>query len=256
MSHLPPSKQNLPPAFSSHQPFPVEMTIDLCLKCNICTTACPVMAVTDLFPGPKYVGPQGGRFRAPGQSSPDSSVDYCSGCRVCNMVCPAGVKIAEMNARARAVMVQQHKVAILRRLRNNVLARAALLGAVAQPVAPLANMVFRIKPVRWLAEKTFGVAREAPFPSFSREKFTTWFRKHTATQAPSSSGSNDTRREVVYFHGCSTQYYEPRVGKAAVRVLEANGYEVIVPPQNCCGLPLLSNGEFPASRPYHSSILK
>jgi glycerol-3-phosphate dehydrogenase subunit C len=28
---------------------------------------------------------------------------------------------------------------------------------------------------------------------------------------------------------------------------------VIVPPQNCCGLPLLSNGEFPAARRYHTS---
>ncbi|HEY5670287.1 MAG TPA: heterodisulfide reductase-related iron-sulfur binding cluster, partial [Anaerolineales bacterium] len=49
------------------------------------------------------------------------------------------------------------------------------------------------------------------------------------------------------------QYYEPRVGRAAIGVLEANGYEVIVPPQNCCGLPLLSNGEFPAARRHHIS---
>ena len=33
---------------------------------------------------------------------PDHAVDYCSGCRVCNEVCPTGVKIAEINARARA----------------------------------------------------------------------------------------------------------------------------------------------------------
>src|SRR5512143_579440 len=148
-----PSSSNLPVLPAE---MPVEMTLDLCLKCNICTTACPVMAVTDLFPGPKFVGPQAGRFRAPGQPSPDSSVDYCSGCRICNMVCPAGVKIAEMNARARAVFVQQGKVAIIRRLRNNLLARAALLGAVAQPVAPLANAVMKLKPVRWIAEKSFG----------------------------------------------------------------------------------------------------
>jgi glycerol-3-phosphate dehydrogenase subunit C len=250
------------PAIHIQNPLSIEMSLDLCLKCNICTTVCPVMAVTDLFPGPKYVGPQAGRFRAPGQPSPDHSVDYCSGCRTCNMVCPAGVKIAEMNARARAVMVQQGKVAIMRRLRNNVLARAALLGAVAQPVAPLANAVMRLKPVRWLAEKTFGIAREAPFPSFSREKFTNWFLKQSLspeanfTRSPSPLENIKTRRKVVYFHGCSAQYYEPRVGKAAVRVLEANGFEVIVPHQNCCGLPLLSNGEFNAARKYHQSNVR
>jgi len=256
------SSHDLQTAVSAHMISPIENSIDLCLKCNICTTACPVMAVTDLFPGPKYAGPQAGRFRAPGQTSPDHSVDYCSGCRVCNMVCPAGVKIAELNARARSVMVQQGKVAILRRLRNNILARAALLGAIAQPIAPLANTVMRIKPVRWLAEKTFGIAREAPFPSFSHEKFSTWFRDHPITPAlsldrrSSSVRGEEPRRKVVYFHGCSTQYYEPRVGKAAVRVLEANGFEVIVPRQNCCGLPLLSNGEFHAARKYHQSNVR
>jgi NAD-dependent dihydropyrimidine dehydrogenase PreA subunit len=35
---------------------PVELTLDNCIKCNICVTACPVTAVTDLFPGPKYEG--------------------------------------------------------------------------------------------------------------------------------------------------------------------------------------------------------
>jgi glycerol-3-phosphate dehydrogenase subunit C len=32
----------------------IELSLDQCIKCNICTTACPVSAVTDLFPGPKY----------------------------------------------------------------------------------------------------------------------------------------------------------------------------------------------------------
>src|SRR5689334_11371744 len=80
----------------------VEFTADLCLKCNICTSACPVAPVTELFPGPKTVGPQAQRFRDPHESgeSPDASVDYCSGCGVCTLVCPHGVKIMEMNARA------------------------------------------------------------------------------------------------------------------------------------------------------------
>jgi glycerol-3-phosphate dehydrogenase subunit C len=54
----------------------VELSLDQCIKCNICTTACPVSAVTDRFPGPKYEAPQAGRFRSNGQSSPDKSVDY------------------------------------------------------------------------------------------------------------------------------------------------------------------------------------
>jgi len=222
-----------------------EFSIDQCIKCNICTTACPVSAVTDLFPGPKYEGPQAARFRKIGQPSPDKSVDYCSGCRVCDMVCPTGVKIAELNARGRAYYVSRGNVPLRLRLRNNLVARPELLGSLAHPISPLANLALNLKPARWLAEFALGIHHAAPLPKFSQEIFTTWFRKHPVPV--------HSTRKVVYFHGCSTQFYEPRVGRAAVRVLEANGFEVIVPPQNCCGLPLLSNGEFTAARRYHTS---
>jgi glycerol-3-phosphate dehydrogenase subunit C len=227
---------------------PVEMTLDQCIKCNICTTACPVSAVTDLFPGPKYEAPQAGRFRAPGQFSPDLSVDYCSGCRVCNMICPTGVKIAEINARARASLVEQGKVPLRLRLRNNLVARAELVGKIGQPIYPVANFALNFKPVRWIAEVTLGIHRQAPFPKLAEQRFRTWFRQHPKPA--------EAKRQIVYFHGCSTQYYEPRVGRAAVHVLEANGYEVLLPPQNCCGLPLLSNGEFPAARKYHTNNVR
>jgi len=159
------------------------------------------------------------------------------------MVCPSGVKIAEMNARARAAMVQQGRVPLNLRIRNNLIARSELLGRIGQPIAPLANALLQNPLSRWFAERTLGIAREAPLPRFAHERFTSWFRRYQRPQG--------TSRRVVYFHGCSTEYYEPRVGRAAVYVLEHNGCEVIVPPQNCCGLPLLSNGEFEAARKYH-----
>jgi len=225
-----------------------ELSLDQCIKCNICTTACPVSAATDLFPGPKYEGPQAGRFRKPGQPSPDRSVDYCSGCRICDMVCPTGVRIAEINARARALVVANGNVPLRLRVRNNLLARSEMLGKVAHPFAPLANTALNLKPARWFAEYALGIHHSAPLPSFTIQRFTTWFCNHPKPL--------HATRKVVYFHGCSTQYYEPRVGRAAIMVLEANGFEVIVPPQNCCGLPLLSNGEFGAARKYYQNNIK
>lgn len=226
----------------------IELSLDQCIKCNICTSACPVSAVSDLFPGPKYAAPQAGRFRNSRQKTPDRSVDYCSGCRICNMVCPTGVKIAEINARARATLVNQGKVPLLLRLRNNIISRAELVGKIGQPIAPLINALLGYHPARSFAEKLFGIAREAPFPPITKQKFTTWFQSH--------SRPNNSTRQVVYFHGCSTQYYEPRIGKAAIQILEANGFEVIIPKQNCCGLPLLSNGEFGAARKYHQNNVR
>jgi glycerol-3-phosphate dehydrogenase subunit C len=250
----------------------LERSLDSCIKCNICTAACPVSAVTDLFPGPKYVGPQAQRFRKADQPSPDESVDYCSGCRVCNTVCPTGVRIAELNARARAKIVADRGLP----LRNRLIGRSELLGRLGcGPQAPLANLALRNRPLRWAIERAIGIARAAPLPPFSTYSFRSWFKKRPTTtedrgwkiedggstgggfpssirHPPSSSLSvADDRRRVVYFHGCSTNYYEPWVGIAAVEVLERNGFEVILAEQNCCGLPMLSNGDFDGARRYH-----
>ncbi len=223
-----------------------EFTADMCIKCNICTASCPVAAVTDLFPGPKTVGPQAQRFRKPdsrGKGSPDKSVDYCSGCGVCTMVCPHGVHVMEMNARARAALYDGHIP-----LRNRILGRSELLGKIGHPVSGLANMAMNFRPMRILAEKIIGIHRDAPFPKWAPETFRSWAKRHISP--PGTSG------KVVLFHGCAGNYYEPWVIKAAVAVLEHNGYEVVVPQQNCCGLPLISNGEFDAASAYAERNLK
>ena len=222
-------------------------SLDECIKCNICTSYCPVAAVTDLFPGPKYVGPQAQRFRENGQAhTPDHSVDYCSGCRVCNEVCPTGVKITELNARARAQIAANEGIP----LRNRILGRNELLGKVGSIAPPLANFGLHNPVSRIMAEKVMGIAKEAPLPTWSiNGTFGAWFKRTQAHRLKSDI-------QVVYYHGCATMYYEPFIGRAAVAVLEHNGFEVIVPPQNCCGLPLLSNGEFKAARKYHESNIR
>jgi glycerol-3-phosphate dehydrogenase subunit C len=211
-------------------------SLDHCVKCTICETACPVANVTSLFPGPKYVGPQAERFRTPGLSD-DASLDYCSGCGICTLVCPQGVHIAEINARARAPMKQQRGIP----LRDHLVARPSVEGRLATPVAPLANMVLSNRAVRLLTERMIGIDRRAPMPKFAGRTFQRWARRHRPASAD---------REVVYFHGCSTNYFEPRLGEMTVAVLEHNGFGVVVPPQDCCGLPLQSNGIFDSARSY------
>ncbi|MBG7610490.1 MAG: anaerobic glycerol-3-phosphate dehydrogenase subunit C [Anaerolineae bacterium] len=224
-----------------------ELSLDQCIKCNICVTACPVAAVTDHFPGPKYVGPQANRFRRPDQPSPDMSVDLCSGCRICNLVCPHGVKIVQMNARARHEMISRGNYSSRIRLRNNIIARTELLGNLAQPIAPIANAMLSSPIFRKLSEIALDIAKDAPLPPFSNQRFSHWWKNYNRTQEKNPP----KRRKVVFFHGCATEYYEPRIGRAAIHVLQVNGFEVIIPPQNCCGLPLLSNGEFNAAEKYH-----
>ena len=214
----------------------VRATLDHCVKCTICDTYCPYSQVTPLFPGPKYVGPQAERYRD-GVLSPDASVDYCSGCGICTQVCPQGVKIAEINAKARARLWEQRGVP----LRNQLIARPNVIGRLGTPVAPLANWSLRNRLVRRVTERTLGIHRDAPMPRFAGRTFQRWARRHRSPAA---------QRSVVYFHACSINYYEPRLGEMVVAVLEHNGCRVAVPPQGCCGLPLQSNGAFPAARKY------
>ena len=216
------------------------LTADHCIKCNICTSACPVAAVTDQFPGPKVVGPQLQRFRQSGFTSADRSLDYCSGCGVCSQVCPHEVQIAEMNAIARAGIVERDGLS----RRNWIISQPEKLGRLGSAFAPVSNIPLRLRPARWLIEKTIKIDRRAPLPKFSRRTFRGWFRRNARHMNIIGS------RKVLYFHSCSTNYYEPHVGKAAVKVLERNGCKVVLGEQNCCGLPLQSNGAFEAAREY------
>ncbi len=217
-------------------------SLDNCVKCTVCETFCPVAAATPLFPGPKYAGPQSERYREPG-TSVDASLDYCSGCGICTQVCPQGVDIAEINARARAQMRVERGMP----LRDRLIARPAMLGRLSRPVAPLANAVMHTRAGRRAVEATLGLHRDAPLPDFSRRTFQAWARRHP--QPPQAT------RTVVYFHGCAANYNEPRVARMAVEVLEHNGFRVIVPPQDCCGLPLQSNGAFEPSRRYVRALV-
>jgi glycerol-3-phosphate dehydrogenase subunit C len=210
-------------------------SLDHCVKCTICETACPVSNVTPLFPGPKYAGPQAERYRVADEPSAEWSVDYCSGCGICSMVCPQGVKIAEINAQARNKLKMQKGVPV----RDRIITRPTVLGRLGTPVAPLANFSIGFAPARLLGEKLLRVDRHAPAPKFAGRRFSRWARGRT---------SPPTGRKVVYFHGCGTEYYEPWEGEKVVAILEHNGFEVEVPKQDCCGLPLQSSGLFDDAR--------
>ncbi len=206
-------------------------TLDACVKCTICETACPVAAVTPLFTGPKFVGPQAERFR--NGESVDHSLDYCSSCGTCTLVCPQGVQIAELNSQARAVMKADHMP-----LRDRLIGKTVLMGTVMTPVAPIARAALNNKPIRKVMEAVIGVHADAPMPPAQSQTFEGWFRKRAKPTGPFPRGT------LVFFHGCAGGYFEVETSKKSVEVLEHLGYQVLVPKQGCCGLAQQSNGLF------------
>ncbi|HMK08188.1 MAG TPA: anaerobic glycerol-3-phosphate dehydrogenase subunit C, partial [Anaerolineales bacterium] len=227
---------------SARPPAPVFFDGDLCVKCNICTAACPVASVSPFFPGPKAVGPQLARFWRPTDRVFEPTTAWCSGCGVCSRVCPHGVPVAEMNIVAKAHLRPGPRLA----LRDWGLSRPHEIARFLRRILPLARTMLGSAALRALADSVAGLARHAPLPEVAAQPFSR--RRPDLSRTAPTLGSSLGHPRVAYFHGCSTEDYEPWLGAMAVQVLEHLGVEVEVPPQVCCGLPLQSNHAFDAAR--------
>jgi glycerol-3-phosphate dehydrogenase subunit C len=203
---------------------------DVCIRCATCTAVCPVSRVTPKFPGPKQAGPGAERFRKPGEPSVDKWIDLCIGCHLCDMVCSSGVNISELNLIAKAKYLDEKG----RPFRDWLLTHSYLLGRLGSLSSPLINPLLKNHLVKWFVEAILRIDRRRELPGYESSTFRQWFKKHH------SKGD----KRVAYFHGCYINTNEADVGRSTVQVLEATGFEVILPPQQCCGIPMLGNGNF------------
>ena len=166
------------------------------------------------------------------------ALDLCVECKSCKSECPSGVDMAKLKYEVLTKHHQTHGTPMRSRAfaRINLLSRfGAVFGGGA---APLVNAVNRLGPFRALLERYGRIDRRRPLPRFASTSFPRWWSKHTPSR------SDAPRGEVVYFDDTFTDYYQPEVGRAAVRVLEALGYRVRVVSQlACCGRPAISQGQ-------------
>ncbi|MGI9427233.1 MAG: FAD-binding and (Fe-S)-binding domain-containing protein [Bythopirellula sp.] len=160
-----------------------------------------------------------------------AAMDLCVECKACKSECPSSVDMAKIKFE---FLAQYHR-------ENGTPLRAKLMADIARAsrwssgvVAPLVNAVLSNGAVRWLLEKGLGVSRHRNLPQFAREPFTTWFAKR-GKQAEKS-------RKVVLFNDTFNTFNYPQVSIAATEVLEAAGYEVVLPGHWCCGRPMISKG--------------
>jgi FAD/FMN-containing dehydrogenase/Fe-S oxidoreductase len=92
-----------------------------------------------------------------------------------------------------------------------------------------------------LAKRLGGIAPERDVPAFAEQTFRSWFARRG--RRPGARGS------VMLWPDSFTNYLAPQVGHAAVAVLEAAGYEVVLPDGPvCCGLTWISTGQLRAAR--------
>src|SRR5262249_27232070 len=112
------------------------------------------------------------------------------------------------------------------------------------------NTLVSVRPLARAAKRLAGIAAEREIPRVAPETFSRWWRARART------GGGDL---VVVWPDTFTEHFSPSVGRAAVRVLEAAGLGVALPPTPrlpalrgrggvCCGLTYVSTGQLDRAR--------
>ncbi len=159
-------------------------------------------------------------------------MDLCIGCKACKTECPSRVDMARLKTEFLAQMHDVHGVPLRDRLFGHIAAFYRLGSA-----APaLGNAVIQSR-LTALIQARLGIDPNRQLPPLAPVRFSTWFDRRQRPLRPGPLGP------VVLLHDTWTEYLHPKLGKAAVKVLEAAGYHVILVRQlRCCGRPMLSKG--------------
>jgi FAD/FMN-containing dehydrogenase/Fe-S oxidoreductase len=166
------------------------------------------------------------------------ALDLCLSCKGCLSDCPVNVDMATYKAE----FLHHHYRHRLRPLSHYSMGWLPLWSRIAALAPRLVNRVTSSR-LQGLLKRAGGVAPERRIPTFADQPLTRWFsRRRPPTQA-------GTRGKVVLWPDSFTTYLSPEVGRAAVRVLEAAGFEVVLPRGPvCCGLTWISTGQLGVAR--------
>jgi Fe-S oxidoreductase len=219
--------------------------LEQCNGCGGCRKDLPTMCPTFVATGEEIMSPRGraNTIRAAlehriegeplGTESLAEALENCLSCKACKSECPSNVDIAQLKADLIHARHRQYGTALV----DHLSARADLLGRLnAGPLAPVTNAVMRAKITRWIMAKVLGFTSERTMPPYARQRFDKWFRRRR-------NNHTGTRGRVILFDDTWARYNDPDIGKAAVKVLEAAGFEIILPQgRKCCGRPAMSRG--------------
>src|SRR5437899_4956377 len=190
----------------------------------------------------------------------DAALSNCLSCKGCTPECPSNVNLALLKAEMLHARWRRDGLPLRERIFSNV----DLLGKLGCLTPSLTNRLLDFKPVRLVLEKIIGIAARRSLPHYGRERFDKWFAKHSVAGVSDpgrGSAINDRdhngahraplqkkRGHVILWDDTFVRYHEPHIGIAAVRVLEALGFEVsLVKNRRCCGRPAFSLGNLDAA---------
>ncbi|WP_432994534.1 FAD-binding and (Fe-S)-binding domain-containing protein [Dactylosporangium sp. CA-233914] len=157
------------------------------------------------------------------------SLDLCLACKGCRSDCPVQVDMATYKAE----FLHHHYARRIRPRDHYSLGWLPLIARAAAVAPEIANVATRLPGAKRLA----GIDRRREVPRFAPARIDRWLRR----RRPRGTGE---RGKVLLFLDSFTTAFAPAVAAAAVGVLEAAGFEVVVPPKTvCCALTWISTGQ-------------
>jgi FAD/FMN-containing dehydrogenase/Fe-S oxidoreductase len=166
--------------------------------------------------------------------------DLCVHCHSCRLECPAGVDIPKLMMEAKAAYLRTNGM----RFADWIMTRLDLAAAIGHTVAPLTNWALGNRQMRWLMEKTLGIAQGRKLPRVASRPFLRLAARRKWTR----QNRRSTHR-VLYFVDTFANYHDPQLGEALVAVLKHNGIGVYVPAdQWSSGMASIASGVLDQAR--------
>lgn len=181
------------------------------------------------------------------------SLDLCLSCKACSSDCPAGVDMAQYKSE---VLHRTYR-GRLRPVDHYSLGWLPVWARLATGMPRLANKLMSFRPLAKAVLWAGGMDTRRDVPRFAEVPFRTWWRRGGATQGVPGLAvgqrpgrpARSERPKVVLWTDSFSDTLSPTVPQAAVQVLTAAGYDVVVPEQDvCCGLTWISTGQLDGAR--------
>jgi glycolate dehydrogenase iron-sulfur subunit len=226
---------------------PERKLIDDCVHCGFCLPACPTYHNW----GEEMDSPRGRIYLmkgiAEGKTALNETVirhfDACLGCMACVTACPSGVRYDVLIEEQRAEIEAARPRTLWDRL-----FRALLFALFPHPGRLRLAAFFQLlyvksglrRLVRALRLPSLLPARLAQLEKLMPEVTVRALRSRLPERTPAQG---ERRARVALLAGCVQRVYFPEVNAATIRVLAAEGCEVLVPrQQGCCGALSLHAG--------------
>ena len=165
------------------------------------------------------------------------SLDLCLACKGCKGECPVNVDMATYKAE----FLSHYYEGRIRPVAAYAFGLMPLWARAAAWMPRVANFVTQTPLLRRVAKAAATMAPARNIPRFANETFTHWFKRRGPSTAKGSP--------VVLWPDTWNNHFHPDTARAAVKVLEAAGFQVLVPTQPlCCGRPLYDYGMLDTAR--------